>query len=128
MDRTAAAADFAAFYPLNVQFHDVIVEATGNNRLIKMYRGLVKEFHLFRTHGLVQQGALITSNKEHRTIVKALEKHDSAECYRVSFQHVANGKQRMLTALDNLAASGDVQTGRDSEPPDYRSAPASLKK
>jgi DNA-binding GntR family transcriptional regulator len=112
MDRAASAADFSAFYPLNVQFHDVIVEATGNNRLIKMYRGLVKEFHLFRTHGLVQQGALITSNKEHRAIVKSLEKRDAAECYRVSFQHVANGKQRMLTALDKLAANGETRTGR----------------
>jgi DNA-binding GntR family transcriptional regulator len=107
MDGAANAADFSAFYPLNLEFHDVIVEATGNGRLMKTYRGLVKEFHLFRSHGLVQQGALMASNEEHRAIVDALKKNDAAACYAVSFHHVANGKQRMLTALDNLAVETD---------------------
>src|SRR5690348_16980462 len=91
MDRAAVAADFSAFYLLNLDFHDVIVEATGNSRLIKTYRGLLKEFQLFRTHGLVQQDALVASNKEHRAIVDALARHDSGAAYAVAFEHVAAG-------------------------------------
>jgi DNA-binding GntR family transcriptional regulator len=102
MDRAAEAGDFSAFYLLNLEFHEFIVEATGNGRLIKMYRGLVKEFQLFRTHGLVQQGALVASNKEHRAIVDVLAKRDGGAAYDASFQHVANGKERMLKALDDL--------------------------
>lgn len=104
MDRAAKDADFAAFYLLNIDFHDVIVDATGNSRLIKMYRDLVKAFRLFRTHGLVEQDALMASNTEHRAIVEALKSGDGRACYDVSFHHVANGKQRMLTALDKLTA------------------------
>jgi DNA-binding GntR family transcriptional regulator len=108
MDRAARADDFATFYRLNLEFHDVIVEAAGNGRLLKSYRSLVKEFQLFRTHGLVQQEALMDSSREHHAILQALEAHDARACYEVSYQHVANGKQRMLIALDNLASESVV--------------------
>jgi DNA-binding GntR family transcriptional regulator len=102
MDKAANATDFATFHSLNLEFHDFIVNATGNGRLIKTNRALVKEFQLFRTKRLDQREALIESNREHRAIIDALKKRDSLKCYDVSFQHVANGKQRMLNALDGL--------------------------
>ncbi len=58
MDKSAEVDDFRSFYPVNLEFHDVILELTGNGRLIKSYRALIKEFQLFRTHGLVQPNAL----------------------------------------------------------------------
>ena len=103
MEQAAEAEDFGKFYPLNLEFHDYIVRSTGNGRLTKMYRGLVKEFHLFRSHGLVQRDALLASNREHREIVAALKARDPQVSYDVSFRHVANGKQRMLMALEDLA-------------------------
>jgi DNA-binding GntR family transcriptional regulator len=103
MEQAAETADFGRFYPLNLEFHDYIVRSTGNGRLMKLYRGLVKEFHLFRTHGLVQRNALLESNKEHRDIVAALMAKDGSLSYGRAFHHVANGKQRMLRALDDLA-------------------------
>jgi len=106
MEQAAEAADFGRFYPLNLEFHDYIVRSTGNGRLTKMYRGLVKEFHLFRSHGLVQRDALLASNREHREIVAALKARDPQVSYDASFRHVANGKQRMLMALEDLAQTG----------------------
>lgn len=114
MGDAAKDSDFSAFYLLNIEFHDVIVNATGNSRLIKMYRDLVKAFRLFRTHGLVDQGALMASNIEHRAIVEALKARDGRACYDVSFHHVANGKQRMLTALDKLTAEGAGESGQEN--------------
>lgn len=109
MEQAAENADFAKFYPINLEFHDYIVRATGNARLIKLYRGLVKEFHLFRTHGLVQRHALLDSNQEHREIVAALEAKDGTRSYDVSARHVGNGKERMLRALDSLVEAGPVR-------------------
>jgi DNA-binding GntR family transcriptional regulator len=109
MELAAENADFGKFYPINLEFHDYIVRATGNARLIKLYRGLVKEFHLFRTHGLVQRHALLDSNKEHRDIVAALEAKDSMKSYDVSARHVGNGKERMLSALDHLVEAGPTR-------------------
>jgi DNA-binding GntR family transcriptional regulator len=110
MEQAAQAEDFAAFYALNLEFHDRIVQFTGNGRLLKSYRGLVKEFHLFRSHGLVQRAALMTSNIEHRAILDALRQRDARASYETSFEHVAKGKDRMLLALDDLASEGSAAT------------------
>ena len=37
MDESAEVDDFRSFYPVNLEFHDVILELTGNGRLIKSY-------------------------------------------------------------------------------------------
>ena len=115
MELAAEAADFARFYPLNLEFHDYIVRATGNARLMKLYRGLVKEFHLFRRHGLVQRGALLDSNREHRDIVAAIAARDSLRSYDVGARHVGNGKARMLRALDDLAKAAPERQRRETE-------------
>jgi len=114
MDGPANAGDFQEFYQLNLEFHDLIVQFTGNSRLVKSYRALVKEFHLFRMHGLVQGNSLKESNKEHRAIVAAIASGDGRLSYDAGFAHVANGKKRMTIALENLAKEGTNRTGEES--------------
>lgn len=109
MEQAAENEDFARFYPINIEFHDYIVRATGSGRLVKLYRGLVKEFHLFRTHGLVQRASLLESNREHRDIVAALTRRDAPNAYQTSSSHVANGKERLLRALDDLAGNAPAR-------------------
>lgn len=99
MERVAEASDFPSFTKLNLEFHDFIVQATGNARLTRTYRALVKEFQLFRMHGLVQADALLESHREHCAIVAALESRDAAISFDVGFKHVSKGKERMLAAL-----------------------------
>src|SRR5258708_30484240 len=106
MERAAAASDFASYSGLNLEFHDFIVRATGNSRLTKIYQTLVKEFQLFRMHGLVQADALLASQGEHLAIVAALEARDARRSYEVGFEHVAKGKARMLAALAVLSEPG----------------------
>jgi DNA-binding GntR family transcriptional regulator len=113
MDKAAAAGDFRSFYPVNLEFHDVILQLTGNSRLIKSYRALVKEFQLFRTHGLVQSDALRESNQEHHAILAAFEQRDADAAYHASFRHVQHGKLRMFAAFDKLTQAGGA---RDAEP------------
>lgn len=108
MDKAALAGDFRSFYPMNLEFHDIILQLTGNSRLIKSYRALVKEFQLFRTHGLVQSDALRESNEEHHAILAALEQRDPDAAYDTSFRHVQHGKQRMFAAFDKLTQAGGL--------------------
>ena len=115
MDESAAAGDFRSFYPVNLEFHDVILQLTGNSRLIKSYRALIKEFQLFRTHGLVQPNALRKSNEEHHAILDALERRDPVDAYDTSFRHVQHGKQRMFAAFDKLAQIGAEAHNRTIE-------------
>lgn len=118
MDKAADDGDFRSFYPVNLEFHDVILQLTGNSRLIKSYRALVKEFQLFRTHGLVQSDALKESNQEHHAILAALEQRDVNAAYQASFKHVQHGKQRMFAAFDKLTQAGaSVRHGEAQEQP-----------
>jgi DNA-binding GntR family transcriptional regulator len=98
MDETAQALD--DYYPLNLRLHDLIIESTGNERLITAYRQLVKELHLFRARGLVQGGGLAVSNAEHRDIVAALRARDPLAAFEAAYRHVENGKRRMLAVLE----------------------------
>lgn len=88
------------YYPLNLQFHDGMVEFTGNERLIAAYRQLVKELHLFRARGLVQGGGLAVSNAEHRDMVDAIRARDPVRAFEIAYSHVEYGKARMLAALE----------------------------
>jgi DNA-binding GntR family transcriptional regulator len=115
MEQAATADDHQGFNPLNLEFHEAMVEMTGNSRLLKTYRDLVKEFHLFRSHGLVQQGSLTSSNAEHRRMLEALAAGDPEGAYRAGSQHVANGKQRMMKALDQLAGENRPPSAKDPE-------------
>jgi DNA-binding GntR family transcriptional regulator len=115
MDESAATDDFRTFYPVNLEFHDIILQLTGNRRLIKNYRALIKEFQLFRTHGLVQPNALRESNQEHHAILDALQRRDSAAAYDTSYRHVMHGKQRMFAAFDKLAQAGAETHNRTIE-------------
>lgn len=98
MDATAQSLD--EYYPLNLQLHDLILEFTGNERLIAAYRQLVKELHLFRARGLVQGGGLAVSNAEHRDIVAALRARDSLRAFEAAYRHVEKGKSRMLAVVE----------------------------
>jgi len=111
MEQAAQCDDFASFYDFNIEFHDRIVRFTGNGRLLKSHRGLVKEYHLFRKHGLVQGASLLISNGEHRAIVGALRQRDARACYDASFAHIAKGKDRMLGALDGTALDSPPPAG-----------------
>ena len=105
MEVAARAEDAARFGTLNTAFHDCIVRSSGNARLTRLYRGLVKEFQLFRVHAVMQQGSLVASNQEHREIVLALKAGDAGLSHRISSGHVEHGKQRMLAALETLGGA-----------------------
>jgi DNA-binding GntR family transcriptional regulator len=98
MDLSGLSLD--GYYPLNLQFHDCMIEFTGNERLIAAYRQLIKELHLFRARGLVQGGGLAVSNAEHRDMVEAIRARDAVRAFEIAYSHVENGKARMLAALE----------------------------
>jgi phosphonate utilization transcriptional regulator len=95
MDAASANGDAAAYHMLNLRFHDTLVEATGNAKLIATYRRLIKELHLFRLKGLTAGGGLPVSNDEHRAIVKTIEAGDADAAGKRMRDHVRASRKRM---------------------------------
>jgi len=96
MDEAASRGDFDRYYPLNLEFHDALLKATGNQTLMRTYHGLVRELHLFRTRGLLQGGGLEVSNKEHREIVDAIASRDPIRAFQAAAGHVRSARHRAL--------------------------------
>ena len=99
MDGAAAAANFEAYYPLNLEFHRFIVASAGNATLAAEYASFVKKLHLFRARSLVQGGGLAVSNREHREIVDALASGDMERAHAAHWRHVERAKHRLLASL-----------------------------
>jgi DNA-binding GntR family transcriptional regulator len=100
MDDVAEARDFDSYYPLNLAFHNFIVEKAGNATLAREYAAMVKKLHLFRARSLVQGGGLAVSNREHREIVDALASGDVERAHAACWRHVERAKHRMLAAVE----------------------------
>jgi DNA-binding GntR family transcriptional regulator len=99
MEAAADRNDGISFLELNSEFHDALVEYTDNQRLMEMYRGLVKELQLYRKRGLVDSSGRHASNLEHRAIIDAVAAHDAARAAAAMEHHIMQGKARFIAAV-----------------------------
>jgi len=68
MQQAARGRSVELYYPLNVQFHDLLAEFTGNGTLLAHYRRLVNELHLYRRETLARgPDSFPISTREHAT-------------------------------------------------------------
>jgi DNA-binding GntR family transcriptional regulator len=86
------------YFRQNLAFHDRLVRATRNQRLIDMFLGTDKELHLYRHRSLVQPSGMSVSNREHRAIVDAVAAQDSQQAGEAFKRHVLNGRDRAVSA------------------------------
>lgn len=102
VDQMQVAADKSRtedYYRLNLTFHNNLVEASRNRALEDTYHKIVNQLHLLRRRGLVQEGNLQISNKEHSEIVNALLDRDPERASQAIRTHVANGLTRLIASL-----------------------------
>ena len=95
MEKATARNDVDAYLAANLDFHDRMVELTGNAKLLLTYRRLVNELHLFRRATLTQGGALPVSTREHRDIVDRIASGQAAAAGRALQEHVMASRARM---------------------------------
>ncbi|MFM9976311.1 MAG: FCD domain-containing protein [Beijerinckiaceae bacterium] len=109
MELAAANRDFDAYYPLNLAFHEAIVDGSGNATLAAQYRTFVKRLTLFRARSLVQGGGLAVSNREHRQMVSAIAARDPGWAQETHWQHVSAAKDRLLKVVRSEAEQASNQ-------------------
>jgi phosphonate utilization transcriptional regulator len=118
MEQAARRNDADAYHALNLQFHDALVEFTGNRKLAAVYRKLVKELALFRRRNFNDRSVLPHSAAEHRQILKAIAAGDAELAGRSMYEHVIESKERMLRIANEQAqpaARGAVQRAARKE-------------
>jgi DNA-binding GntR family transcriptional regulator len=108
MEEASQQRDFEAYYPLNLAFHEFIVDSAGNAMLAQQYRSFVKKLHLFRARSLVQGGGLTVSNKEHREMLSSIAARDPAWAHKAHCRHVMAARDRLLSVVE---ADAGAQAG-----------------
>ncbi len=78
LERRTAAQDREGCFEVNQEFHRVLYEIAGNRWMLQIINDLRKVMKLVRYHSLLLEGRLEESLTEHRRIMTAVRKHDSA--------------------------------------------------
>lgn len=85
-------------FPLNIAFHDRLVEMSGNHSLLGFYRQIVDRMHLLRRRSF--SGGSEASHREHRAILAALTTRDPLASGKAMRTHVEQGYERMRASYD----------------------------
>lgn len=112
MQKAGGSRNVDEYYPLNVRFHDVLAQLTGNATLLATYRRLVNELHLYRRETLAHgPDSFPTSTHEHAAILEALERRDGARAADLLYQHAMESRERLHQTLDRPAAKPAAREG-----------------
>lgn len=100
MHAVGRARDAEAYYPLNVQFHELLAEAAGNRALQANYRRVVNELDLYRRETIARSAENIpVSTRDHEAIVDAVAKGDEKLAARLLVEHVLESCERLHRVL-----------------------------
>lgn len=80
--------DFDKFVQANQEFHQAIIRASKNEKLIEVLENLRDQVHRFRFMQLSQSGRPKQSLKEHRQILKAFKTGDADLCEKSVKDHI----------------------------------------
>lgn len=94
----SARRDLAGFFDANSAFHEAFVVASGNRKLIEVYRRLIGQMGPYRRPSALLRGSLERSIAEHREIMAAARAHDVASATSLVLEHI-QVPQRRLHAL-----------------------------
>lgn len=83
----------------DVKFHDVIYEATGNQRLIQLLNNLREQMYRYRVEYLKRPEVYPKLLEEHEEIIIAIEKRKKNEASRIVCQHVDNQVEAVIGTL-----------------------------
>jgi phosphonate utilization transcriptional regulator len=112
MRLAAQAANLEQYAQLNLQFHEILLESAGSQKLIETYKRLIKELHLFRMRALDSGGGLQVSTDEHREIIASIASADPERAGTTMRTHVAASRARMHKAFGriNTGAATTIST------------------
>ena len=83
----------------DMHFHNVILSATNNRRLIQMLNNLSEQMYRYRMEYLKDERTHKTLIDEHDAIRRALKKHDKTKAGAAIRVHIDNQKRSILESL-----------------------------
>ncbi len=97
----ATPPEIANYQRLNEQFHDMILEASGHERLRKIVATLHNQVKRFSSMSLSNQDHMTRSCKYHRMILDAIKRGDREAAVQLTEEHVLQALEMLTTILDH---------------------------
>lgn len=88
------------YYALNIEFHDILMQAAANPKAKAIYDNLVKEMHLFRRRGLSIATNIARSIEEHEAIENAVSAGNAEGARKAAESHIVLGLGRYMNLLE----------------------------
>lgn len=114
MDDAIAAPDPAAYYRLNLKFHDQSINYARHGCAQQTYQSLINETHLNRQRSLLTQDHMRESNNEHKALIEAIKAGDADRARQLGEEHALAGRRRWQVSISHQhAASPDSRLSAD---------------
>lgn len=103
MDGAAQANDLKSWITWDDVFHETVVEATGNLRLIEIYKRLMAQVYRARHSVLAHETISASLHGEHRAITAAIEARDAERAHRLMQEHRVTSRTALVERLRQTA-------------------------
>ena len=85
----------------DVEFHQCIFEASGNNKLVQMINSLWEQVYRFREGYMSDYNAALEIIKEHEKLIGAIENGESEKASKYAREHIEKAEQYMIDKADH---------------------------
>ncbi len=96
MDALTRNGDLSGLVEENTNFHNVIIKASGQKRLVQLIGTLQEYVRKFRTASLSRPGRAANALKEHREILAALREREGEKAEKLVHHHIAASREVVL--------------------------------
>lgn len=96
LEKSAADRDMERFFDINQEFHDKLIEISGNEWMRRVIQDLRKVLKLKRKTSLSKQGRLEQSLLEHRQILTALITRNPNQAETLMKNHLKQGEEAAI--------------------------------
>jgi len=104
MERSTRDADIERYVQLNRDFHDLLVECSGNPHLPALIANLQTQVMRFQFRSLLDHSAIIRSESDHEKILDAVLKGDAGRAEKAMRQHIRRSRDLVLRLPETLFA------------------------
>jgi DNA-binding GntR family transcriptional regulator len=102
MESALAGADLVVWAKADEQFHQLLVERSGNGRLARMFHTIMDQSHRARMLMLRLRPKPTASVTQHRAIVEAIRQGDAARARESAKAHRVAARDQLLPLLGQL--------------------------
>lgn len=118
MEAAAKVGDLNAFFDANTAFHQALVNASRNRKLIEIHHRLVAQMGPYRRPSARLRGNLERSLSEHRAILEATRARDVERTTALVHEHVRVPQRRLEAITDEAFHEATLPDPEDGSLPD----------